>query len=130
MNLKNITADKLVALYRNHDLTVSEVITNVYDEIERTDGDIRAFISLCRDRAVEEARRMDVKIAAGEALESMAGVPVAIKDNMTIRDMTTTCGSSPETKYSLGIPMRVPLIGRSRFLTKSGTAVSADVESK
>src|SRR6266478_2439579 len=36
---------------------------------------------------------MDVKIAAGEALESMAGVPVAIKDNMTIRDMTTTCGS-------------------------------------
>ena len=93
MNLKNITADKLVALYRNRDLTVSEVITNVYDEIERTDGDIRAFISLCRDRAVEEARRMDVKIAAGEALESMAGVPVAIKDNMTIRDMTTTCGS-------------------------------------
>src|SRR2546426_9296314 len=93
MNLKNITADKLVALYRNHDLTVSEVITNVYDEIERTDGDIRAFISLCRDRAVEEARRMDVKIAAGEALESMAGVPVAIKDNMSIRDMTTTCGS-------------------------------------
>src|SRR5438876_4272325 len=93
MNLKNITADKLVALYRNRDLTVSEVITNVYDEIERTDGDIRAFISLCRDRAVEETRRMDVNIAAGEALESMAGVPVAIKDNMTIRDMTTACGS-------------------------------------
>src|SRR5438132_7815295 len=93
MNLKNITADKLVALYRNHDLTVTEVITNVYDEIERTDGDVRAFISLCRDRAVEEARRIDVKIAAGEPLASLGGVPVAIKDNMTIRDMTTTCGS-------------------------------------
>src|SRR5438105_246797 len=93
MNLKNITADKLVALYRNGDLTVTEVITNVYDEIECSDGDLRAFISLCRDRAVEEARRMDVKIAAGEALESLAGVPVAIKDNMTIRDMATTCGS-------------------------------------
>ena len=37
MNLKNITADKLVALYKNRDLTVTEVITNVYDEIERTD---------------------------------------------------------------------------------------------
>src|SRR5438876_1825565 len=99
MNLKNITADKLVALYRNRDLTVSEVITNVYDEIERTDGDIRAFISLCRDRAVEETRRMDVNIAAGEALESMAGVPVAIKDNMTIRDMTTACGSKMMESY-------------------------------
>ena len=73
MNLKNITADKLVALYRNRDLTVSEVITNVYDEIERTDGDIRAFISLCRDRAVEEARRMDVKIAAGDRAGARRG---------------------------------------------------------
>src|SRR5438105_5071012 len=93
MNLKNITADKLVALYRNGDLTVTEVITNVYDEIERTDGDVRAFISLCRDRAVEEARRIDVKITAGEPLASLAGVPVAIKDNLAIRDMTTTCAS-------------------------------------
>src|SRR2546428_5404965 len=94
MNLKNITADKLVALYRNHDLTVSEVITNVYDEIERTDGDIRAFISLCRDRAVEEARRMDVKIAAGEALESMAGEPAATKAHTTTRDMSTPFGAT------------------------------------
>jgi aspartyl-tRNA(Asn)/glutamyl-tRNA(Gln) amidotransferase subunit A len=93
MNLKNITADRLVALYENHDLTVTEVITSVYDEIERTDGDVRAFISLCRDRALGEARRMDMEIAAGERLEPLAGVPVAIKDNMAIRDMTTTCGS-------------------------------------
>src|SRR3989475_1727873 len=93
MKLKNITADKLVALYKNRDLTVTEVITNVYEEIDRTDKDVRAFISLCRDRALEEARRMDTKIATGEPLEALAGVPVAIKDNMTIRDVTTTCGS-------------------------------------
>jgi len=93
MNLKNITADKLVALYKNRDLTATEVITNVYEEIERTDKDVRAFLSTCRERALEEARRMDARIAAGEPLEPLAGVPVAIKDNMTIRDVTTTCGS-------------------------------------
>ena len=93
MNLKNVTADKLVALYKNRDLTVTEVITDVYDEIERTDKDIRAFLSTCRERALEEARRMDTKVAAGDPLEPLTGVPVAIKDNMTIRDMTTTCGS-------------------------------------
>src|SRR5207244_2437464 len=93
MNLKNITADKLIALYKNRDLTVTEVITNVYDEIERTDQDVRSFISLSRDRALEEARRLDTRIAAGERLEPLAGVPVAIKDNMTIRDTVTTCGS-------------------------------------
>ena len=93
MNLRNITADKLVALYQNRDLTASEVITSVYDEIERRDKEVHAFISNCRERALEEARRMDTRIAAGEPLEPLAGVPVAIKDNMTIRDMTTTCGS-------------------------------------
>src|SRR5207253_6527232 len=74
-------------------------ITNVYDEIERTDKDVRAFISLCRDRALEEARRMDTKFAAGEPLEPLAGVPVAIKDNMAIRDITTTCGSRTLENY-------------------------------
>src|SRR5204862_2790427 len=39
------------------------------------------------------ARRLDEKIAAGEPIEPLAGVPVAIKDNIAIRDMTTTCGS-------------------------------------
>lgn len=93
MNLRNITADKLVALYRNGDLTATEVIQGVFEEIEQTDKDVRAFITLMRDRALEDARRVDSKVAAGEALEPLAGVPVAIKDNMAIRDMLTTCGS-------------------------------------
>jgi aspartyl-tRNA(Asn)/glutamyl-tRNA(Gln) amidotransferase subunit A len=93
MNLKNLTAERLVALYRNHDLTATEVITNVYEEIERSDRDIRAFLSLCRPRALEEAHRTDLRIAAGEDAGPLAGVPVAIKDNIAIREMTATCGS-------------------------------------
>src|SRR5437016_12773109 len=99
MNLKDITADKLVSLYKNRDLTVTEVITSVYEEIERTDKDVRAFISTCPERALEDARRMDAKISAGEALEPLAGVPMAIKDNMAIRDMRTTCGSRVLENY-------------------------------
>ncbi len=93
MNLKNITADKLVALYKNKDVSVTEVINSTYEEVDRIDKNIRAFISLSPERALEEARRIDAKIAAGEPLEPLAGVPVAIKDNMTIRDTPTTCGS-------------------------------------
>ncbi|MFN2624188.1 MAG: amidase, partial [Chthoniobacterales bacterium] len=93
MNLKNITADKLVALYKNRDLTVTEVIKSVYEEIEKVDGDVRAFLSTCPERALDEARRMDAKIAAGEPLEPLAGVPVGIKDNMAVRDLPTTCAS-------------------------------------
>src|SRR5262245_3586082 len=93
MNLKTITADKLVGLYQNRDLTVTEVITSVFDAIELADGDIRAFITVCRDRALEDARRLDAMIAAGERLDRLTGVPIAIKDNMAIRDIPNTCGS-------------------------------------
>jgi aspartyl-tRNA(Asn)/glutamyl-tRNA(Gln) amidotransferase subunit A len=93
MNLKNITADKLVALYRNRDLSVTEVIKSVYEEADRVEGDVRAFLHLCPERALDEARRLDDRIAAGEELEPLAGVPIAIKDNMVIRDMPTTCAS-------------------------------------
>ena len=93
MNLKNITADKLVALYQNRDLSVTEVITSVYEEIDRVDGSVKAFLSVAPDRALEEARMLDAKIAAGEPLDPFAGVPVAIKDNMAVRDMPMTCAS-------------------------------------
>src|SRR5215831_4702000 len=93
MNLKDITAERLVALYRNRDLSVTEVIKSVYEEIDRVDGDVRAFLWLCPERALDEARRLDSRIAAGEPVEVLAGVPVAIKDNIVVRDMPCTCGS-------------------------------------
>jgi len=52
MNLQNITADKLVGLYKNRDLTAIEVITSLYEDIERTDKDVHAFLSICRERAL------------------------------------------------------------------------------
>jgi aspartyl-tRNA(Asn)/glutamyl-tRNA(Gln) amidotransferase subunit A len=93
MNLKTITSDKLVGLYERRDLSVTEVITGVFEQIEKTDRNVRAFLTLCPDKALEEARRLDARIAAGESLEPLAGVPVAIKDNMVVRDVPTTCAS-------------------------------------
>jgi aspartyl-tRNA(Asn)/glutamyl-tRNA(Gln) amidotransferase subunit A len=93
MNLTGLTADKLTALYRNRDVTVTEVITGVFEKIRSSDREIHAFLALCEDQALEDARRMDARIAAGETLDALAGVPVAIKDNMVLRDVATTCGS-------------------------------------
>jgi Asp-tRNAAsn/Glu-tRNAGln amidotransferase A subunit and related amidases len=112
MNLKNITADRLVSLYANRDLSVTEVITSVFDEIDRSDGNIHAFITLCRERALEEARRTDSRIAAEEPLSELTGVPVAIKDNMNLRDVPTTCGrkcwrtTSRPTRQRRGTPAK------------------------
>lgn len=93
MKLQEIAADKLVSLYKHRDLSVTEVLKDTFAHIERTDRNIRAFITLCENRAMEEARRLDDRLAAGEAVGPLAGVPVAIKDNMALRDVPTTCGS-------------------------------------
>src|SRR5436309_2109297 len=99
MNLKEFTADKLVPLYRNGDLSVTEIIRSLYDEIDRTEPNIRAFITLCRDRAMHDARRLDERIASGEPIEPLGGVPVAIKDNIAVRDLPATCGSRTLENY-------------------------------
>lgn len=99
MNLRQLTADRLVSLYRNRDLSVSEVIQNTLGHIEEQDRETQAFLTVTRDRAIEEARRMDARIAAGEPLEPLAGVPIAIKDNLTTRDIPTTCGSKILSGY-------------------------------
>src|SRR5688572_8132923 len=93
MNLKDITAEKLVELYGKRELSVTEVISSTFDEINRTDGSVHAFLTLCRDQALEEARQADAGIAAGKPLGPLAGVPVAIKDNMAVRGVATTCAS-------------------------------------
>jgi aspartyl-tRNA(Asn)/glutamyl-tRNA(Gln) amidotransferase subunit A len=69
MNLRGLTVDKLRALYRSRELSVVEAVGGVYEDIERLDGRIHAFIALDRDRAMEAARRTDGKIAAGGPLE-------------------------------------------------------------
>ncbi len=93
MNLKDITRDRLSAMYRERETTVSEVVRSVFEDIDNVNDDIRAYISTCRRTATREALELDARIAAGETLGPLAGVPVAIKDNMNIRGVPTTCGS-------------------------------------
>jgi len=65
MNLKSITADKLVSLYAHRDLTVTEVISSVFEEIDRSDKSIHAFITLTEERALADAEQADRRFAAG-----------------------------------------------------------------
>ena len=99
MNLKEITASALVEKYRARETSVCEVIANVYEEIERVDGEMNAFVHIRRDAAMEEARKLDQAIADGQALPPLGGVPVAVKDNMNMRGIRTTCGSRILEEY-------------------------------
>ena len=93
MNVKNLTVDTLLHLYRTREVSVTDVIGNTFEEISRYDGNVHAFLTLCKDQALEEARRIDADITAGKPLRPLSGVPVAIKDNMALRGVPTTCAS-------------------------------------
>ena len=69
-----------------------EVAEEAFRAIDRVEGRIHAFLEVSRDLALEEARQVDARIASGEALP-LAGVPIAVKDNMWVAGRQATCAS-------------------------------------
>jgi len=72
--------------------SAGEVVEDALAAIEEKDRDLHAFLEVTARQAREEAREVDLRVAAGEKL-ALAGVPFVIKDNMWIAGRTTTCAS-------------------------------------
>ncbi len=70
-----------------------DAVKSVFDRIEKHDAEIGAYISTFKDDALKAAANIDERIAAGETVGALAGVPIAIKDNMCISTGKTTCAS-------------------------------------
>lgn len=74
------------------EISAVKVLEDIYKRIEETDSLIGSFVSLRKEKAFEEAKIIDRKIANNEKVGILAGVPVSIKDNMlSLNDLTTSC---------------------------------------
>ncbi|MNM62103.1 Glutamyl-tRNA(Gln) amidotransferase subunit A [compost metagenome] len=73
--------------------TAVEVVTALFDRIKEVEPKVQAYITLCEEEALERAKEIDKKIAAGEPVGRLAGVPIAIKDNICTDGTLTTCAS-------------------------------------
>ena len=93
-----------MALYREtahelHDKLVKKEISSVeltkavYDRIDEVEDQVKAYITLDKENALAQAEKVDAKIAAGEEIKPLAGVPGAIKDNISTKGLRTTCAS-------------------------------------
>ena len=91
--LYSLTAMQMKDLLEKKEVSSVEITKSVIDRIEKTDKDIQAYISYNFEDALKKAEKVDEKIAKGEDLGKMAGVPVAVKDNMCTRHLRTTCAS-------------------------------------
>jgi aspartyl-tRNA(Asn)/glutamyl-tRNA(Gln) amidotransferase subunit A len=70
-----------------------EVTERFLKRIDAVDGRVKAFLTVSRESALAQARRIDEKIARGEKVGALGGVPVAVKDNLCTTDARTTCAS-------------------------------------
>ncbi len=70
-----------------------EIAQDYLARMERLEPQLHAFLQVTRDRALEQAERVDAQIAAGEEMGLLAGIPIGIKDNLCTLGIRTTCGS-------------------------------------
>ena len=99
MDITELTALEVAAAIRNGELTALEAAEAALDEINRQDGELNAFITVCGESALEMAKQADRAIKAGEIASPLAGVPVAVKDNICTKGIKTTCASKMLADY-------------------------------
>ena len=93
MSLMSLTAVELGRNIKEKEVTVEEAVTAALDAIEKREAQVHSFVTVDREGALERAKEVQAKIDAGELTGPLAGVPVAIKDNMCTKGLLTTCSS-------------------------------------
>jgi aspartyl-tRNA(Asn)/glutamyl-tRNA(Gln) amidotransferase subunit A len=99
MELAGLTIDATRSAIQERRITALSLLEDHYARIEKQDGEIGAFLTLSKERALEQADRIDRMAAEGKALPSLGGVPFAIKDVISTRGVRTTAGSKSLEKY-------------------------------
>lgn len=93
MSIMSLTAVELGKKIKAKEVSAQEAVTAALDAIERKEEMIHSFVTVDREGALRRAAKVQEKINDGTLTHPLAGVPVAIKDNMCTEGLLTTCSS-------------------------------------
>ncbi|MCM8772653.1 MAG: Asp-tRNA(Asn)/Glu-tRNA(Gln) amidotransferase subunit GatA [Candidatus Omnitrophica bacterium] len=83
---------QLRELYKKKEVKPSEVVMSLIEEIYKKDKEIHSYLYI-NEKAIEQAKKVDEKIAKSENLRELEGIPISIKDNICTKEIPTTCAS-------------------------------------
>ena len=93
MRLYEKPAHVLHEMLVNKEITSVELTEDVLARIDEVEGEVKAYLTVTRDEALAQAKAVDEKIAKGEEISFLEGIPGAIKDNICTKGVRTTCAS-------------------------------------
>lgn len=99
MGLYRKTAAELSKLIQQREVTAQEVTESFLERIQETEESVGSFISLRNEKALLTAKEIDSRLAKGETLGPLAGIPIAVKDNIILRGEITTAASKMLENY-------------------------------
>ena len=92
MELYQLTIHELQEKIKNREISSEEITSSVFRRVDAVEDRVRSYITLMRDSALEQAKEADLRIKKGES-EPLTGIPIALKDILCTKGVTTTCGS-------------------------------------
>lgn len=99
MEIQKLTAVSLGKKIKEKEISVREALDAVFAQIDQTEDRYHAYVTFDKEGAYKQADAVQEKIDKGELTGALAGVPVAIKDNMCTKGLLTTCSSKILENY-------------------------------
>ena len=98
---------------KNQEILAEDYINLVYERINKIDEKINSFISKNYEVAIQSAKNIDNKIKKNEKTGSMVGIPIGIKDNISVKGLKNTCASKILQGYKA--PFNATVIDRLEY---------------
>lgn len=97
--MHKLTAIELRDKFLNKEVSAQEIVEHYLNRIDTYDEQVGAFLAVFHEKARQRAKELDEKLSSGQTMGKLAGIPIAIKDNIHVKGELSTCASKFLTNF-------------------------------